>query len=67
MGLFRLQAPRIRSDLAPSRRIPVSSHDEAIAEIRCVFYGDMYGCGGENPQQPMTQLEDFVRARKHFA
>jgi len=33
----------------------------------CVFYGDLYGCGGENPQQPVTQLEDLVRARKLFA
>ncbi|KAJ9108076.1 hypothetical protein QFC19_002541 [Naganishia cerealis] len=30
----------------------------------CVFYGDLYGCGGKNPQQPVTQLEDFIRARK---
>ncbi len=35
--------------------------------IRCVFYGDLYGCGGENPQKPMSQLEDFIRARKVFA
>ncbi|KAL7420645.1 hypothetical protein Q5752_004596 [Cryptotrichosporon argae] len=33
----------------------------------CVFYGDLYGCGGENPQQPVSQLEDIIRARKLFA
>ncbi|EUC63189.1 glycoside hydrolase family 13 protein [Rhizoctonia solani AG-3 Rhs1AP] len=33
----------------------------------CVFYGDLYGCGGDNPQQPMSQLADFIRARKLFA
>lgn len=33
----------------------------------CVFWGDLYGCGGENPQQPMSQLGDFIRARKWFA
>ncbi|KAK1922270.1 putative alpha-amylase [Papiliotrema laurentii] len=33
----------------------------------CVFYGDLYGCGGENPQQPVNQLDDLVRARKLFA
>ena len=31
------------------------------------FYGDLYGCGGENPQEPMAQLEDFIRARKWYA
>lgn len=30
----------------------------------CVFYGDLYGCGGDNPQPPMSQLDDFIRARK---
>ncbi|KAG8696242.1 hypothetical protein FRC11_000887, partial [Ceratobasidium sp. 423] len=33
----------------------------------CVFYGDLYGCGGDNPQPPMSQLADFIRARKLFA
>ncbi|CDZ98132.1 alpha-amylase [Phaffia rhodozyma] len=33
----------------------------------CVFYGDLYGCGGDNPQEPVTQLEDFIRARKWYA
>ncbi|ORX40476.1 putative alpha-amylase [Kockovaella imperatae] len=33
----------------------------------CVFYGDLYGCGGENPQEPVNQLEDIVRCRKLFA
>ncbi|KAF8217704.1 alpha-amylase [Mycena galopus ATCC 62051] len=33
----------------------------------CVFWGDMYGCKGDNPQQPVTQLGDLVRARKLFA
>ncbi|KAL7415245.1 glycoside hydrolase superfamily [Mrakia frigida] len=33
----------------------------------CVFYGDLYGCGGENPQPPMSQLDDFIRARKWYA
>ncbi|KAG9102539.1 hypothetical protein FRC06_001813 [Ceratobasidium sp. 370] len=33
----------------------------------CVFYGDLYGCGGDNPQEPVSQLADFIRARKLFA
>ena len=33
----------------------------------CVFYGDMYGCGGENPQEPVSQLDDIIRCRKLFA
>lgn len=41
---------------------------EGIADgLRCVFYGDLYGTGGENPQQPVSQLEDIVRCRKLFA
>lgn len=36
---------------------------------RCVFWGDLYGCEGPegNPQPPMHQLADLVRARKLFA
>lgn len=34
---------------------------------RCVFWGDLYGCGGSNPQPPVSQLADFIRARKLFA
>jgi len=33
----------------------------------CVFWGDLYGTKGKDPQQPMSQLADFVRARKLFA
>lgn len=33
----------------------------------CVFYGDLYGCGGENPQPGVAQLEDIIRSRKLFA
>ncbi|EJD53851.1 putative alpha-amylase [Auricularia subglabra TFB-10046 SS5] len=33
----------------------------------CVFWGDLYGCAGKDPQEPMKQLGDFVRARKLFA
>lgn len=33
----------------------------------CVFYGDLYGTGGENPQPAVNQLEDIIRARKYFA
>jgi len=33
----------------------------------CVFWGDLYGTKGNNPQQPMSQLADFVRSRKLFA
>lgn len=32
-----------------------------------MFYGDLYGCAGENPQEPVAQLEDIVRCRKLFA
>ena len=33
----------------------------------CIFYGDLYGTKGENPQQPVSQLDDLIRARKWFA
>lgn len=33
----------------------------------CVFYGDLYGCKGDNPQPPVNQLSDLIRARKLFA
>ncbi|EIW72207.1 alpha-amylase [Tremella mesenterica] len=33
----------------------------------CVFYGDLNGCGGENPQKPVKQLDDIIRCRKLFA
>jgi len=31
-----------------------------------VFWGDLYGCGGDNPQPPVAQLADIIRARKLF-
>ncbi|KAF5356527.1 hypothetical protein D9758_008261 [Tetrapyrgos nigripes] len=33
----------------------------------CVFWGDLYGTGGDNPQEPVSQLADLIRARKLFA
>jgi len=33
----------------------------------CVFWGDVYGCEGSNPQQPVSQLNYFILARKNFA
>ncbi|ESK92575.1 glucan -alpha-maltohexaosidase precursor [Moniliophthora roreri MCA 2997] len=35
----------------------------------CVFWGDLYGTEGPegNPQQPVSQLGDLIRARKLFA
>lgn len=33
----------------------------------CVFWGDLFGTLGDNPQQPVTQLGDIIRARKLFA
>lgn len=33
----------------------------------CVFWGDLYGTSGPNPQQPVSQLSDLIRARKLFA
>jgi alpha-amylase len=32
-----------------------------------VFWGDLFGCGGENPQQPVSQLSDLIQARRLFA
>ena len=43
------------------------SPNNRILTARCVFYGDLYGCGGENPQEPVTQLDDLIRCRKLFA
>ncbi|TDL24317.1 putative alpha-amylase [Rickenella mellea] len=33
----------------------------------CVFWGDLYGTKGDNPQEPVNQLADIIRARKLFA
>ncbi|KAJ7205053.1 alpha-amylase [Mycena pura] len=33
----------------------------------CVFWGDLYGTKGDQPQEPVSQLSDLVRARKLFA
>jgi len=33
----------------------------------CVFWGDLYGCGGKNPQEHVNGLPDLIRARKLFA
>lgn len=33
----------------------------------CIFWGDLYGCGGDNPQEPVAQLSDLILARKLFA
>ncbi|KAG9009595.1 hypothetical protein FRB94_011858 [Tulasnella sp. JGI-2019a] len=33
----------------------------------CVFYGDLYGCGGDNPQPPVSSLDKFILARKCYA
>jgi len=33
----------------------------------CVFWGDLFGTLGDNPQKPVTQLNDIIRARKLFA
>ncbi|KAF8320734.1 putative alpha-amylase [Clavulina sp. PMI_390] len=33
----------------------------------CVFWGDLYGCAGDNPQEPVSQLSDLILARKLFA
>jgi len=35
--------------------------------FRCVFWGDLYGTKGDNPQEPVSQLGDLIRARKLFA
>lgn len=32
-----------------------------------VFYGDLYGCGGDNPQPGVAQLDDIIKARKWYA
>ena len=33
----------------------------------CIFYGDLYGTKGDNPQEPVSQLDDLIRCRKLFA
>ena len=37
-----------------------------LGELSCVFWGDLYGCEGENPQPAVAQLEDLIRARTLF-
>ena len=44
---------------SPTRSRPASNS--------CIFGGDLYGCGGENPQPPVSQLEDLIHARNLFA
>ncbi|KAG7439172.1 putative alpha-amylase [Guyanagaster necrorhizus] len=33
----------------------------------CVFWGDLYGTEGDNPQQPVPQLDVMIRARNLYA
>jgi alpha-amylase len=33
----------------------------------CVFWGDLYGCGGNNPQQAVSSLSTFIKARNLFS
>lgn len=33
----------------------------------CVFWGDLYGTKGDNPQEPVSQLDVMIRARKLYA
>jgi len=33
----------------------------------CVFWGDLYGCGGDNPQQAVSSLSTFIKARNLFS
>jgi len=32
-----------------------------------VFWGDLYGTKGENPQEPVSQLAEIIKARKLYA
>ncbi|KAG8864525.1 hypothetical protein FRB96_005028 [Tulasnella sp. 330] len=33
----------------------------------CVFYGDLYGCAGQNPQPAVDSLDKLISARKLYA
>ena len=33
----------------------------------CVFWGDLYGCGGNNPQQAVSSLSTVIKARNLFS
>ena len=33
----------------------------------CVFWGDLYGCGGNNPQQPVSALSTLIKSRNLFS
>jgi len=33
----------------------------------CVFWGDLYGCAGKNPQQAVSSLSTFIKARHLFS
>ena len=33
----------------------------------CVFWGDLYGCGGDNPQQAVSSLSTIIKARNLFS
>ena len=33
----------------------------------CVFWGDLYGCGGNNPQQAVSSLSTIIKARNLFS
>ncbi|ELU42665.1 alpha-amylase [Rhizoctonia solani AG-1 IA] len=51
LGISVVQTACVRAHLAPRRWLPV----------------DLYGCGGDNPQPPVNQLADIIRARKLFS
>ena len=38
-----------------------------ISQYPSVFLGDLVGCKSDPPVEPITQLSDFIRARKWFA
>lgn len=63
----RKSPPRATIEMINTARQTVHPFFFVINLHRCIFYGDLYGCRGDNPQPAMNQLGDFVRARKLFA
>lgn len=50
--------------------IPECSRTSSLvrtSQYPSVFLGDLVGCKSDPPVEPITQLADFIRARKWFA
>jgi hypothetical protein len=44
-----------------------SLYNPPSLDSSCIFAGDLFGIQGEHTFEPMSQLDDFIKARRYFA